>query len=468
MTGNLKSLAGLVAEYCRGLKFSDIPPQVVEAAKDRLLDALGVGLAAASLATTPKLHAALADLGRGGQGTTLGQAEPLPAASAALLNGTLIHSLEYDDTHLPSVIHGSAVVVPAALAMAEELGASGAELLKAVVLGWEVLVRLGLAAPGLFQANGFQTTAVCGPFAAAAVSAALIGLGADKTIDALGVAGSQCGGVFEFLWEGTTVKAMHPGWAAHAGLIAAKLSAAGLTGPSTILEGRFGLYNTYARSSSAGAKLRDLLASLGDVYFLPEVSVKLFPCCHYIHSFLECLEKLVAEGVNPAQVESVHCLVPAEETPIICEPWEKRLNPYSGYEAKFSLPYCLAALLLRGKIDVETFDRPRPDREILAAARRVSYSPLADSGFPLRFPGHVTLKTKSGRMIEASVPDVKGSPVRPASPAEVRAKFMNNAGRSLRPGAAEALEKEIGRLEKADHLAALSQALRSVKNEKIP
>jgi 2-methylcitrate dehydratase PrpD len=435
---------------------------VVQAAKDHSLDALGVGLAAASLNLPRQIEKILSRFGSGGESTVLGFPERRPAPSAAFLNGTLIHSLEYDDTHIPSVIHGSSAIVPAALAIAESEDHSGQDFLRAIVIGWEFLIRLGLAAPGMFQANGFQTTAVCGPFATALVSSGLFQLDVDRTVHAMGIAGSQCSGVFEYLSDGSTVKALHPGWAAHAGLIACYLAQGGMTGPATILEGRFGLFNTYARRSEAAERLRELLGELGTVWYLPEVAIKAFPCCHYIHSFLECLQNLVRDGLSADEVESIHCDVPVEEVPIICEPWERKLCPASGYEAKFSLPYCLAALLLDQKVDVSTFDRDSLSEDILAAAKKVSYTPLTGTGFPRRFPGNLEIRGKSGRIWNSSVADVKGSPGRPLTSEEVRHKFETNAMRRLSPQAVSGLLAEFDRLEERSNLKLLSETLRSL------
>ncbi len=210
-TAQVLPVARRVAIFAAALSFEDIPAATVDAAKWHLLDALGVGLAAAAATVRPRIEEAVRSLGAGTDSTGLGLAARLPAASAALLNGTLIHALEFDDTHIASVVHGSAVVVPAALALAEREAASGADLLRAIVLGWELFIRLGLAAPNGVQQRGFQLTAVGGPFAAALAAAALLRLDVEATTAALGIAGSQAAGLFEFLANGSTAKHIHGG-----------------------------------------------------------------------------------------------------------------------------------------------------------------------------------------------------------------------------------------------------------------
>ncbi len=408
-----------------------LPEEVARCAVDHIVDAVGVGLAASSLPGSENLHAAVRTLGAGDEAVALGFAGRLPAPSAALLNGTLIHSLEYDDTHTASIVHGSAVVVAAALAAAQRHRASGAEFVRAVVAGWEVMIRMGLAAPGAFQRRGFQITAVGGPFVAAMIATRLAGRSAKLAVQAIGIAGSQAGGVFEFLAEGATVKALHPGWAAHAGLVAAELAAGGMTGPSTVFEGTHGFDRLYAGDENAPQRLERLLDSLGNHWTILEASLKGYPCCHYLHPFLEAAARLHAKGVRPADIETLECEVPPEEAMLICDPWERKLAPRSGYDAKFSLPYALGVLLCDGEVGVRTFAGAADHRGALELAPRVRWQPWPDSGFPARFGGRLRAKLRDGRVLEETVPQVRGSPERPFTREEVDAKFLANASPRL-------------------------------------
>ncbi len=451
----------IAADFVLGLTLDAVPDDVIAAAKDHFLDALGVGLAAASLAEGGALGDSVARLGAGGGSTGLGRAEPLPAAQAALLNGALIHSLEYDDTHMAAIVHGSAVLAPAALAVAEAENASGRAMLVAYVAGWEVFARLGLAAPGAFQARGFQITAVGGPFVSALASASLLGLSVEQTISAQGIAGSQASGVFEYLAEGATVKSLHPGWAAHGGIVAAELARGGMTGPSSIFDGRFGFYRVFAGDDDAPGRLGTLFGDLGRRWHLSEVALKAYPCCHYIHPFLECLTGLMADGLRADEIASIRCHVPPEEAPIICDPWARKQAPETGYDAKFSLPYCLAVLLVDGRIDVGTF-AAAPGAEAMALAKRIDWSPLDGTGFPERFAARIEVDTLAGDTLRAHVDDVRGGPARPLARAEVEAKFRANAGRALRSDAIEAVLGETLGLDNAVALSALATALRDL------
>ncbi len=451
-----------IARFAADLELEAVPAEVVAHAKAHLLDALGVGLAAASLPRCRGLHRVATALGQGAEATGLGLAAPIPAASAALLNGALIHSLEFDDTHMASIVHGSSVVAATALAVAERERCDGRRLLTAIIAGWEVFARLGLAAPGAFQAAGFQVTACTGPFAAALVAGKLAGLDEAKLVHALGIAGSQAFGTMEYLAHGATVKACHPGWAAHAGVIAAALAQADFTGPPTIFEGPRGLYAQFARAPRSGEVLAELCATLGRRWCLAEAAIKPLACCHYIQPFVECLETLLAQGVAPEEIAAIECHVPREELMVICEPRDLKRVPRSWFDAKFSLGYCLGARLAHGRLDIDAFEFDAPDPEVLRFADLVTWEPRDGSGFPTRYPGAIILRTRDGRTLRASVDDVLGGPVRPLPHRAIVEKFSGNARRSLTRAASDSLPDLVARLERLDDLSALSAALRQI------
>ena len=215
--GEVVTLARELVRAARAASGNPLPDEVVLAARLHLVDAIGVGLASAGSPIGAAYRAYAADVAKGGPATVFGQATGASAADAALVNGGLIHSLEFDDTHTASIAHGSAVLAAAALAVAETQNASGAALLGAYARGWEVLIRFGLAAPNGFHAKGFMSTSVTGTLASALLAAELMGLDEDRSVAAIGIALSQASGVMEFLTNGSSVKSLHPGWAAHGG-----------------------------------------------------------------------------------------------------------------------------------------------------------------------------------------------------------------------------------------------------------
>ena len=400
---------------------ADVPEEVDRLARLHFLDAIGVGLAASA---GPDQAGWTRATSGPGTATTLDGGSATPP-EAAMLNGALIHSLEYDDTHIGSVIHGSAVAAPLALAAAEQAGGNAGDVMSAYVLAWESMIRIGAAVPGAFQARGAQVTAVAGAIGAALGAGRVAGLDRKGLTSAIGIAGMQASGLLAFLEDGSSVKALNPGWAAHTGLTAVRLAAAGMTGPSGILEHRFGPLKVFGADPD---QLAPQLSDLGQVWHLRDAAFKLYPCCHYIHPFLELVEDLARQGLTAESVESRAIHVTVEEAPLIAEPWSRRQAPASGYDGKWGLPYCLALRLVDGALDVSSFEaEPRDD--VIALARRMRMIPVEGSGFPARFPARIEVTLTDGAKRDVSVDTVRGAPGRAIAEDEVLAKFRANAVR---------------------------------------
>ncbi|MCX7324209.1 MAG: MmgE/PrpD family protein [Hyphomicrobiales bacterium] len=423
-----ETVSRLAARAFLGLAPASIPDAVRANARLHFLDGVGVGLAASAGPAGKAYHGALARLGSTGACTVFGSSSGAPVADAALANGGMMHALEYDDTHMGSIVHGSAVLAAAALAVAEAEGSSGEAMLAAYVKGWEFLIRVGLAAPGAFQQEGFQITITAGVMAAALIACDLQGASEDQAVAALGIALSQASGVFEFLTNGATVKSLHPGWAAHGGIVAAALAMSGLTGPETALDGRLGLFARFAGRREAAQEFAGLLASFGRQWLLLDAAFKFYPCCHYIHPYLTACDALAERGVQPSDIASINCKVAPGAAPIICDPWERRLAPTSAHEMRYSLPVVLALRLLEGEVALEAFERPA-SAEVLTFARRIAWEPLEPNAFPRKFEAFLTVHTFSGEKHIIAVDDVRGGPNYPAGVADVLAKFRSNARR---------------------------------------
>jgi 2-methylcitrate dehydratase PrpD len=377
-----------------------------------------------------------------------------------MINGGLIHSLEFDDTHTASIAHGSAVLAAGALAVAEAHGSSGAALLGAYARGWEVLIRFGLAAPNGFHAKGFMSTSVTGTLAVALLAAELMRLDEDRTVAALGIALSQASGVMEFLTNGSSVKSLHPGWAAHGGVVAAMLARSGMTGPETSLDGKHGLFRQFTGDEAAAERFRGMIGGVGREWHLPKAAYKFYPCCHYLHPFIEAAGKLAERGVRPADVERIVCRVPQGEAAVICEPWERKQSPDTGHAARWSLPIAVAARLEEGKVDLATFEAPA-SAAVRKLAQRVEWEPLPQARFPERFEAEVVCKTKAETQT-VRIDDVFGNHTRPPGAETVLAKFRANAARSLRNDAISAVLGAMDGLASASSPQALSRALRQV------
>ncbi len=399
-----------IAAWAAGLGANDIPADVRAAAELHALDAAGCALAAHAVGEGTAVRALAAEEAGAFQATAIGMPERVPAASGALVNGALAHSLDFDDTHEASVCHVSAVVVPAALAAGEAAGATTDEVVTAIVAGNEVVCRLGAAAPHGFHARGFHPTSVCGVFGATVAAGRLRGLDADGLARALGLAGSMASGLFAYLSDGSPTKPLHAGWAAAAGVRAAALAAHGLRGPAAIIEDRFGLLAAYA--DGAGELI---VEDLGRRWETPQIAFKAYPACHFIHGALDALR--AAGPLAVADVERVDATIASAGAPLVSDPREDKLAPITPYGARFSLPYALAAQLVHGTVDATTFAAVDP--RVLAHTSLIETHTWSPGSEPSPFAGAVLVTRNDGATRTAEV-------AAPAGP-DVHAKAAANA-----------------------------------------
>jgi 2-methylcitrate dehydratase PrpD len=448
-----------IAEFSHALDPSRVPATVIERTKLHVMDAIGCALAADALALGGAGRAAMADLGAG-DATAIGLSAGLPAPNAALANAMLVHALDYDDTHSGAVCHISAVVVPAALAVAETTRSSGSDLLAAIVAGTEAVARIGGAASGRFHARGFHPTAACGVFGAAIAASRLARLNAETTTAALGIAGSMSSGLLAYLNEGVQTKPIHAGWAAHAGVLASRLADNGAEGPPDVLEGRFGLFDAFVGPPEADVETQ--VSDLGERWETLNISCKAYPACHFMHGSLAATASLL-DRVRANEIDEIEVTVPEEVVAIICEPTAEKVRPRSDYDAKFSIQYSTAAMLLNGMVNLETYTADaREDRGVQDLARKVKYGAKPYSSTDTAFPGGVRIRMVDGSVLESDCPYQPGAPENPMSEAQMRAKFRANAALSRDSDSVDALEEGISSLELQADLGWLSSLLRPV------
>lgn len=430
-----------MAAFAATVQQADIPDDVMALARLHMADAVGVALAASSVPSHRHfLSSLLAQFPTPGPATVLGVGRTAEACVAALMNGTSMHSLEYDDTHMRSIVHGSAVIVATVLAVAQQQKLSLPQALRLTVVGWECLVRLGVAAEGAFQRRGFQVTSVGGAIVAAVLASAARDADANVIARAAGIAGSQASGIFEFLSDGSNVKALHPGWAAHSGIWAASLASAGMTGPMSVLEGKHGIYAAYADDRAAGDRLHAELDSLGQTWLLRDAAFKFYPCCHYIHPYLEAAAILREQArCLGRRIVSARTRVASGAGLVIAEPWERKQAPRDSNDAKYSLPYCVALVLLGKPVDVTAMTEGPLDAQAVQFAGQISVQAWQDSGFPARFGADLTITLDDGQVLHSRIDQVLGSADRPATTGQVQDKFLQNAGRAMSRSEAQAL-----------------------------
>jgi 2-methylcitrate dehydratase PrpD len=362
-------------------------------------------------------------------------------------------------------------VVPAALATAEQIGASGGRLAAAVAVGLELCVRLGMAgydrdaSNSLFFEHGQHATSICGTIAAAAAAAHLRGGGASAIADAMSVAVSLAGGVLEANRTGGTVKRIHCGWAAHAGVMAADLVERGLTGPPTVLEGRFGFFQAFLGGMYHADELLD---GLGERWEVPGIFFKPYPANHFTHAGIDAARQLRANGLNPDDVAELSLSVAAPTVRTIGEPVAAKRMPETGYQAQFSGPYTVVAGLLGGcglGVGLDDFTdelAADPHRRALMARVSVGSDPQLDRIFPYQFPARLRAVTHDGRELVAEVLVNRGGPDNPLSDDELARKFRDNAARALDDTSTDRIIEAAMQLDALDSLEPLTAPLTAV------
>ncbi|MBT5297747.1 MAG: MmgE/PrpD family protein [Rhodospirillaceae bacterium] len=413
-----------LAEFAADLEYDTLPDDVITRTKMLIFDVTGVIVRARNDAeSTPSLISAMERLGlAAGDCSVLGDKQAYAPSAAAMVNGTLAHSLDFDDTHAAGSLHSSAPIVPAALAAAEMAGASGKDLIAACVAGYEIQIRLALALdPTDHYARGFHPTATCGVFGAAAAAGRLLGMDADGIQSAFGIALSQAAGSMQFLADGSWTKRSHVGQAASNGLICATMAAEGFKGPDAAFEGQWGFLQGYAPNSDE-AKATDRLGSHWETLRL---AVKPYPSCRYSHAAMDGLVALSEEhDIKPDDVEAIEIGLPEMGRKIIGEPLEAKINPECIVDGQFSMPFCAAVVMREGQMGWDDYAKHISDDETLALCRKIKTVPddQAEAAFPANMSGSVKIKTSSGEF-ETFVEVPKGEPDNFMSATEFRAKF---------------------------------------------
>ncbi len=409
-----------LAEYASGLRFGDLPADVVQRAKDCITDTVAVIVQGGALPWSQIIIRYAQSIGAGGRSQVLGSSGPLlRAPAAALANGTLAHAFEFDNLTRPGVgVHPGGTLLPASLAVAQERGCSGRDLIAAVVAGFEVMYRVGQATRHSNERRGFHAPGTTGPFGATVAAGSLLGLNASQMTNALGIAGSLAGGLMEFARSGTgaMVKRLHLGRASESGVMASALAADGFTGPVSVLEGEAGFLKVFCTEWDVA----DLTRGLGTDYKTMTLCLKRFPVHMTAQTGVQAVLELQAEHrFTGAEVDRVTVAGTERMATInnIAEPADIMM-------AQYSIPFCVALALFRDPRDPASFDDGAlSDPAIRAMRGRVSVV-VADP--PVRFAGAsiVTVRLKDGREVTREVEEFNGTPARPLDRAELKDKFM--------------------------------------------
>jgi 2-methylcitrate dehydratase PrpD len=421
-----------LAGYCSRMKFSDLSDEVIDCAKYRFLDFISVACRGSNEDPSQTMYRFVKEMEKGA-GVIIGTREKAPYLYSALANGTAAHAIEMDDVHNESSLHPGVVVFPSALATGEMVGASGKSFILAAVLGYEVMIRLGRAlGPENSYKRGFHPTGTCGTFGSSVASAKILGLQEEEILNALGISGSQAAGSMEYLAQGAWTKPFHAGWAAHSGMLAALLAGKGFKGPSSIVEGRDGFLHAY----SNGADPSRVLEGIGSGFQILRTSVKSHACCRYMHPPIDAVLKIVNENnLRPEQVKKIKVGVLKAGTSLIAEPIESKYNPQSIVDAQFSMPFGAAAALLYGKAGLNEFQlstiQSRPVREMMRKVE-CTVDPELDRTFPKQWRATAEILTEDDKRYSTTVEYPKGDPENPLSWEEMKERFHDLTGQTMK------------------------------------
>jgi 2-methylcitrate dehydratase PrpD len=429
----MPSYSQQLADWVCGLAFDDLPADVVASTKDRVLDVIGLALAGLATPFGKSVTQACTAMNPPGPSRILGTGHRVGVGAAAFANGALSQALEFDDTHNESIVHMSSPAVAAALALSETRSVSGQELIAAIALGNEISCRVGSVAPGQFHRRGFHPTGLFAPFGTTCLAGWLLGLSQAQLVNAAGIAGSFAAGILECWVDGTQSKFLHSGWAAQSGITAACLGQAGATGPTAVLEGRFGLFESHLQDHSVARALDRVTHALGELWESRRASFKPFPAAHVLHPYIDAALKLRAQHrIDPREIRAIVCPVASYIVPIVCEPVAEKRRPNTDSHGRVSFQYTLAEALHFGALGKDAYQvASLRDPEILRLADVVTCQVDPEFPGPERFKGAVRIVMNGGAVFEAVEEHTRGSAENPMTREELLDKFERNAATVL-------------------------------------
>lgn len=426
------------------IKEEMIPGRVYEKAKLHLLDYLGVAYASNGFDNNnEKIFNMAMSLSKEGKSSLIGREESLTAPFAAFYNGVVNHTVELDDTNSEASLHPSSVIISAALACGQEAECSGRKLLYSIIIGYELMIRLGKAlGPGRHYARGFHPTATCGVFGGAAAAALLMDLDALQFQMAIGFAGSYTSGNAKYQTEASIAKRLQPAIAAKNGIFAAMEAREGLMGPLTILDD----YNGFLNSYTDKAEESYLFENLGSDFQIMKTGLKFYPCCRYNHASVDGLLELMAQyKLTYSEIERVVLEVTTVAMPIVVEPQDVKRKPQNLLDGQFSLFYCAGLTLADGELSNENFTEDKLKSNLVAeqiVKVEIKANPELDKMYPEFWPTIVTIYTTTGEMLRTQIDACKGEPSK-FDLAEIEEKYYKLSGRSLTKNEAEELKTRV-------------------------
>lgn len=446
----------ILARHIADIQFADLPADVIAVAKKSLLDALGVSLAAGTLGEGCKPFVDLA-IAEGGKPTStlIGFDAKVSATMAAFANGALAHALDFEDAYDGAPVHPNAATIPAALALAEARGnVRGEELLTAIILGSDLVCRLGLALGTNPLDDGWYIPPILGAFGATAAASKLLNLTADQIVDAFSLTLCQATCSAELTRSPrSVVRSIRDAFSAKAGVLSAMLAQRGVAGFDQPIEGQAGLFGLYARGKY---DLAALTQDLGKTFESAKVSFKPYPSCRGTHAYIDAtLQILNAQSIDPDAVQEIAVVINPVNR-MLCEPRDQKQNPVTAIDAKFSIPFVVATTLVHGQVTLDQFfPHALSHARVLALARRVTYRVDAESAATLE------IKTRGG-IFSAQIDFARGHPRNPISQDALIAKFFDCAKHSAKKFSdqeSRAIVELVLNLERVENISELTARL---------
>ena len=445
---NDKKIAEILAEFIVGCKYQDLPKETIEKVKEYIIDVTGCMVGGSREPQAKALMEVMKEMQGAPDCTVLAQNFRTSSMNAAMINGTMGHIFDFDDDHREGTMHPTVVVFPAVLALGEKLKSTGKELMRALVLGLEVMIRVGESFLGKSYYQGFHPTGTCGVFGAAAGCACLLNLDVKRTTYALGLAGSFTAGTQEWSTEGSWQKPLQAGHPAMFGVLSALLAEKEFIGARTVFEGPNGFIR--AHSFQDIFDYDRITGTLGKKWEMMDTSIKVHACCRFAGPVADCAVDLYKQGVRAKDVKSIVAKVCDFSIKVLCLPPESKYHPVTHVDAQFSLPYTIAVAICKNKTGPDEFkEGVLGDPEVLELASKITWEldPEAEAIYPKAYPSTLVATLNDGRTVTAHVDYPKGDPENPVEMDEIVRKFNFLTEKYFDQGKREQIVQTIKNLE---------------------
>ena len=445
------SVTRALADFIANTSYDDLPKEVVEHAKASILDWLGAALAGSLEPPARIITSIIEEIGGREQSTVIGTRIKTSPVNAALANGIIGHTVELDDIHEDAIIHPATSVIPAALAVAEYNDASGKDFITSVVVGYDVAIRIGMAInPSHYQF--WHTTGTAGTFGATAAASKILNLSSEEIVHALGIAGTQAAGLIEVF--GTMSKPLNAGRAAANGVLAALLAQKGFTSSRAILESEKG----FCRATAKECDLKKIIEDLGKRFEIVNNIFKIHASCGHTHGAIDAILLLIKKyNIKPEDVDRIV----VGTYPIAVDVVGRNYEPKTAYEAKFSLPYCLAAAIIFGKVGLTEFSDEKLSNDMIKKlSKKVTVNVDPECINARLGCARVTVYTVDGRELSYRVDFPKGYPQNPLTKEELERKFVDLASLALPEENVKRLLEVVNNLESLEKITLLTDLLR--------